>query len=217
MTARTNARIAGFAFLFYIAVGVGTMVVARGIPGSEGVSERLAVLADHGTLVRVNMLLGILTGFTALVLGTALYGYTRNVDPDLAALALACRVVEGASILIPTFATMALLTLAAQETSESGRAIATLLWKVKGWNVIMAATFFAVGSTLFSWLLLRGRLAPVRLVQLGVMASLLLVVALPLQLVGLVRQPLTWIVWVPMAVFEVVLAVWLLLRGGKSD
>src|SRR2546422_7021095 len=41
--------------------------------------------------------------------------------------------------------------------------------------------FFAVGSTLFSWLLLRGRMIPVALARLGVVASAFLVVLLLLQ------------------------------------
>jgi hypothetical protein len=216
MTVRTNARIAGFAFLFYIVVGVSTMIIARGIPGSEDTAERLAVLAEHAPLVRTNMLLGILTGFTALVLGAALYGYTRGEDPDIAALALACRVVEGASVLVPTIATLALLSIAADAPNDTGIAIAGLLWKLKGWNVTLAATFFAVGSTLFSWLLLRGALAPMYLARLGVFASVMLVIGLPLQLARVFGQPWTWIIWIPIAVFEVVLAVWLLWRGGKA-
>jgi hypothetical protein len=82
-----------------------------------------------------------------------------------------------------------------------------------------AAIFFAVGSTLFSWLLLRGRLIPVALAWLGVFASALLVVVLPLQLAGLFGGPMTWsasvtwLVWLPMLVFEVVLALWLIIKG----
>ena len=47
-----------------------------------------------------------------------------------------------------------------------------------------SAIYFAVGSLLFSWLILRGRLIPAALAQLGVIASALLVVILPLQLAG---------------------------------
>ncbi|RPJ22488.1 MAG: DUF4386 family protein, partial [Chloroflexi bacterium] len=71
----------------------------------------------------------------------------------------------------------------------------------------------------FSWLLLRGRLIPVVLAWLGVLASVLLVVILPLQLAGLFGGPtnwsasVTWLVWLPMLVFEVVLALWLLIKG----
>jgi len=82
-----------------------------------------------------------------------------------------------------------------------------------------SAIFFAVGSTLFSWLLLSGRMIPIALAWLGVVASVLLVVILPLQLAGLFggsmswSASITWIVWLPMLVFEVAFALWLLIKG----
>jgi hypothetical protein len=81
------------------------------------------------------------------------------------------------------------------------------------------AIFFAVGSTIFSWLLLRGQMIPVPLAWLGVIASALLVVILPLQVAGVFGGPMawsdsiTWIVWLPALVFEIALALWLLIKG----
>jgi hypothetical protein len=79
--------------------------------------------------------------------------------------------------------------------------------------------YFAVGSTLFSWLLLRGRMIPVALAWLGVIASVMLVVLLPLQIAGFFggprnwSSPVTWAVWLPLLVFELTLATWLITRG----
>jgi hypothetical protein len=82
-----------------------------------------------------------------------------------------------------------------------------------------SAIYFAVGSLLFSWLLLRGRLIPAVLAQLGVIASGLLVVVLPLQLADLFggamswTSSITWLLWLPMLVFEVTLGLWLMIKG----
>jgi hypothetical protein len=40
-----------------------------------------------------------------------------------------------------------------------------------------------------------------------------LVAGLPLPLAGFLRGPVTQLMWVPMLVFEVTLALWLLVRG----
>jgi hypothetical protein len=80
-------------------------------------------------------------------------------------------------------------------------------------NPLVGATFFAVGSTLFSFLLLRGRMVPVPLAWLGVAASVLLVVGLPLQLAAVLRGPVTQLMWIPMAAFEIPLGLWLLIKG----
>ena len=79
--------------------------------------------------------------------------------------------------------------------------------------------YFAVGSAAFCWLLLRGRMIPIALAWLGVIASALLVLLLPLQLAGFFggpgawSSPVTWAVWLPLLVFELTLAVWLITRG----
>jgi len=165
MTRPTNARLAGLTFLFYIVAGMASMAL--------------------GSRATATATLTLLTSFCALVLGVTLYALTRAVDPDLALLAMTCRVIEA----IP------------------GRE---------------GAIFFAVGSTIFSWLLLRGRMIPVALGRLGVVASVLLVVILPLQRAGLLGGPtswsssVTWLIWLPAAAFEIALALWLLIKGVST-
>jgi len=85
-----------------------------------------------------------------------------------------------------------------------------------------SAIFFAVGSTLFCWLLLRGRMIPIPLAWLGVIASVLLVAVLLLQFAGLLgptnwASSATWLVWLPMLVFEVILSLWLLIKGVNTE
>jgi hypothetical protein len=161
MTRTTNARIAGVTFLAYIATGISSMQLAGDAPAKP--------------------VLAVAMNLSAVVLGVTMYALTREQDPDLALLALACRVIEA----------------------------------VHG----NAEIFFAVGSTVFAWLLLRGRMIPVAMAWLGVIASALLVMLLPLQLAGFFggrgnwSSPVTWAVWLPMLGYEVTLAFWLLVKG----
>ena len=96
MTRTTNARLAGFMFLFYIAIGITSMVLFhRATGGAEGTAATLASLAQHPTTVRLTAALTLLTFFVAVVLAVTLYALTRDQDCDLAMLALCCRVTEG--------------------------------------------------------------------------------------------------------------------------
>jgi hypothetical protein len=52
---------------------------------------------------------------------------------------------------------------------------------------------------------------PVALAWLGVLASVLLVVGLPLQVAGVLRESLT--MYLPMLAFEISLGLWLLIKG----
>lgn len=215
MTRTTNARIAGFTFLFYIAVGISGLILSSRASAGEGVAAKLAAMAQHATAVRVVIVFGLLECFSALVLGVTLYAITREQDRDLAMLALVCRAAEGLLGATGIPRTLSLLWLAtASGTAAVDPAAANALgaYLLRG-GVAFSAIFFAVGSALFSWLLLRGRMIPVPLAWLGVVASLLLVVVLPLQLAGFVGGLVTSLVWLPMLAFEVPLALWLLIKG----
>ena len=80
----------------------------------------------------------------------------------------------------------------------------------------VTATFFAVGSTLFSYLLLRGRMIPVPLAWLGVVGSVLLVIGLPLQAAGFLSGPIAMMMWLPMLAFEVPVGLWLIINGAAT-
>jgi len=217
MTRRTNARIAGFAFLFYIALGIAAMVLFGGATKAEGIAAKLAGIAQHASDVRIAIVLILFTSFAALALGVSLYAITRGEDPDLAMLALTCRVGEGVIGGIALQRSLGLLWLGtaaganAPET-EAAHALGALLLSGQGSGTI-GAMFFAVGSTLFSWLLLRGRMIPLPLAWLGVLTLVLLVVGLPLQLVGVLPDSVTWFMYLPMAAFEIPLGLWLLIKG----
>jgi hypothetical protein len=217
MTRRTNAKIAGFTFLFYIAAGITGLVLFGQAASGTGITEKLAGISAHTTSVRITVLLGLLESFSALVLAVTLYAITREEDQDLAMLGLVCRLGEGlVGASVPT--ALGLLWLArptgvnALDTAAT-HAIGAFLLQVGGWTSLTSATFFAAGSTFFSWLFLRGRMIPVALAWLGVGASALLVVLLPLQLAGFLSGPVTSFMWLPMLAFEVPLALWLLVKG----
>jgi hypothetical protein len=218
MTRTTNARVAGFTYLFYVALAFPAMVLFDRATSAQGIAAKLGGIARHATDVRIVVVLSLLTCFAALVLAVTLYRVARDEDPDLALLGLTCRVGEGVLNAIFILATLGLLWLATAPGADAPEAAAAqelgaFLLRVQGWTTTIGATFFAVGSTLFAWLLLRGRMIPVPLAWLGVLASVLLVVGLPLQLAAILRGPTTQLMWLPMLAFEVPLGLWLLVKG----
>jgi hypothetical protein len=221
MTRRTNARIAGVTYLLYIAVAFPAMVLLGKATSGNGIAAKLAGIAQHAGDVRVVVALSLLSCFAALVLAVTLYGLTRDEDADLAMLALTCRVGEGFLSAVSILETMGLLWLATATGANApdavtAQALGGLLLKVGDWNMSVGATLFAVGSTIFSWLLLRGRIVPAPLASLGVVASLLVVVGLPTQLLGLVTGPaVDLFMWLPMLAFEITLGLWLIIKGTR--
>jgi hypothetical protein len=222
MNQTTNARLAGFMFLFYIVSGIAGMVLFNQATGGESTAVRLGSIAAHAPQMRLTFVLSLLPIFNALILGAALYALTRDEDPDLALLALCCRVVEAAINAIPAIAILALLQIALGPGAANApdpaavSALGGLLLNVQAWSITVGATLFAVGSLLFSYLFLRARTIPAWLARLGVLASVLLLLMLPLEGVKLIAGPMVGLMWLPMLVFEVTLGLRLLIKGLQA-
>ena len=218
MTRTTNARVAGVTFLAYIAAGITSMVVSGRVSGGEGLAARLAAVANDATGVGLIVLLGLAQSFSALVLAVTLHGLTREQDPDLALMGLVCRLAEGLLGALSVPGWLALLALAqgrGGSPPDTPAAHVLAAYLLRG-DMAFTATFFAVGSTCFCWLFLRGRMIPAGLAWLGLIASVLLVAVLPLQLAGFVRGAIAALVWLPMLLFEVPLAFWLISKGAAA-
>ena len=216
MSRRAAARLAGLAFLLYIAVGILTLVLSSRAMAGHGVEAKLASVAQHMLDLRIAVLFVLFTSFCALVLGVTLWGLTREQDPVLAMLALACRVCEGLAGALGVQRTMGLLWLAGPDAPDAATARTLGTWLLEGQVSGVAAIFFSVGSVLFAWLLLRGRMIPAPLAWLGVVASAAAVVVLPLEFVDLFPGRWIWYVWLPLAAYEIPLALWLLFKGAAA-
>src|SRR5205814_3133997 len=208
LTRRTNATIAGIAYLFYIAVAYPSMMLSNRVTSGDGMAAKLANMAAHAPDVRLAAVLSLSGCFCALVLGVTLYAVTRDQDRDLAMLGMMCRVAEGITGAGSIPATLGLLSIAtAAGSSAPDPAAAGVLGAfVLNQSWFIAATFFAVGSTLFSWLLLRGRMVPMWLAALGVIGSAVVTIGLPLQVMELLPELVTKLMWMPILVFELVVA-----------
>ena len=215
MTLRTNARLAGAMFLLYIGTGLASLTLSTSYAGAAGAAVELATVARYAPLARLNVLLTLLQVAYAVGLGVTLYALTRHQDADLARWALCWRLTEGLIGAVGAVQLLGLISIATARTAglNSAAADTVATFQLRQGGAQVAAVCFAVGSTLFCYLFLRARNIPEPLAWLGLLASLLLLVALPVQIVTGIRTPVAMVVWVPMALFEVWLALWLIFKG----
>src|SRR5207247_8468658 len=82
MTRATNARIAGFTYLFYAAIGICSELLMHQARGVDGDAANLARIGQHATNVRLTILITLLECLSAFVLAVTLYGITRDEDQD---------------------------------------------------------------------------------------------------------------------------------------
>lgn len=219
MTRMTNARVAGFAQLAYIVAGISNEVLMGRVNSAEGAAARIARFGQHATEVRISILLTLVECISAFVMAVALYAITSDQNRELSMLALICRVVEGMFLCFGITGDLQLLWLAGAQTGlappdlAATNGLGAFLLLPSG---SIGAIFFAIGNTIFSYLLLRGRLIPVAIAGWGVVASALLVVGLPLHTAGFFTGFLADLQWLPEILFAFGLALWLLIRGVSA-
>jgi hypothetical protein len=217
MTRNTNARIAGIAYLLYIGVAFPSMLIFGKATAGTDIAAQLANVSRHARDFRVMLLLDLCSVFCALTLAVTLYGITREEDNELAMFGLVCRAGEGilGAILIATNGLLWLATATGPSAPDPATAntIGTLLLKVGSWQTASAAALFAVGSTVFCYLLLRGRMIPTLLAWIGVIGSAIVAVGVPLERISVLTGPPAQLMWIPIAVFEITVAVWFIIKG----
>jgi hypothetical protein len=205
---------AGTMYLAYIALAFPSMILYGRATRGTTIDMRLAQLAAHAAEMRIATILTVSTALVAITLAVGLYGITRDHDHELAVVALCCRVGEGVINAIAAVGMLALLSIAAStellEPAATRGAAAVLMRQ--NWGMV-GALLFACGSTVFSWLMLRGRVIPTRLAWLGVIASVILVIGLPMQIGGILRGSISQLMWIPMAAFEIPVGIWLIVKG----
>jgi len=219
---RKAAKVAGFAFLFAIAI----VIVAN-----YGISFRLLVpgnavdtarnIIAHETLFRINIACNLIYVSTVIVLLAALYVILKPVDRNLALVAAICRLVFcllwgltalnmlgalrllGHAAYLPVFATDQLQTLARLHLAASFDAY------------YVGLPFWALASTVCSYLWLKSGYIPKLLAGFGLIASLWCVFCAFAFIVLPDFDATVNAYWfdVPMTLFELELGFWLLFKG----
>jgi hypothetical protein len=153
----------------------------------------------------------------AKLAGVTTVGY---LVAGIGTLAVAGRPPAGAFNLLESFSALVLGVTLYALTREQDRDIALIAMMSRVIEAVPGEGFIyaAVGTLLFCWLLLRGRMIPVALASLGVVASALLVLMIVAQRAGGAvvtnwSSPVTWLIALPMLVFELAFATWLLTKG----
>jgi hypothetical protein len=219
---RKAARVAGFTCLFTMAI----VVFAN-----FGIYERLMVAGDaaatarnimaHQTLFRIGIACGLIYSAGLVVLLTALYVILKSVNRGLALLAAFWRLVYALMWVLMTlnlFEALRLLSGANYlQVFEADRLQALArLYLAGSFDVYyVGLLFYALASTVCSYLWFKSNYVPRALAAFGVIASVFCVACTFVFIIfpGFSRIVNLWWFDSPMAVFEMALSLWLLFKG----
>jgi len=155
-----------------------------------------------------------------------LFPLIRKQNESIAIGFVLFRFLEAAVITIGILSVLALLTLS-QEFVAAGapdiaslQAAGTLLKAIHDWTFLLGLNFLlGISTIMYSYLLYKSKLVPQMISVWGIIGSILIMAAGLLQMFAIIVPLSTWvaILAIPVATYEMILAVWLIVRGFNES
>ena len=203
---------------------VATVTSLAGSALSSPVLDRtlyLARLSDDATRVDAGLLLQLIAAGASVGIALAMYPVLRAWGRGFSLGSVVFRAIEAVLYIVAIVCVLAVVGVGQRFTGADATHRATFL-VVSGSLLdfrdqanLVAVMAFSVGALMYYWLLYRSQLVPRWLSGWGILAIILMFVACLLALFG--HHPVTTyaLLALPIAVQEIVLAVWLLTRGFR--
>lgn len=216
-TQRTVARVAGTLFI----VATVTVLLSTVFLGSVGADDYLTKIAANEGQVAAGVLLRLIAAFASAAIAISLYPVLRKFRQGLALGAVGFRVIESTFYALGAVSVLLLLTLSQEFVKAGGgdavyfQASGTLLKALDDWAGLAGVFAFYVGGLLYYRVFFQTRLVPRWLSAWGIGGVILGAVAALLILFGVTGTMSTTqiVLNVPIGVQEMVLAVWLIVKG----
>lgn len=223
---RKAARVAGVAFLVtMVAVVLANFLVHERLVVLGNPAETARNIMAHERLFRISIASDLIYCAGLVVLLTALYVILRPVSRGLALLGALSRLVYALMWVLMTlnlFYVLRLVRGTGVARAPEGDRLQTLMsvyLSTRFEQYYVGLLFFALASAVCSFLWLKSRYVPRALAALGLISSVWCAVC---TLVFIIFPDFTDVVnlwWFdsPMALFEIALALWLLVKGLPRD
>ena len=213
---RKSAVITGV--LFVIATLTGPILAAPLIPDLTG-TDYLVQLSAHTNQVAVGVLLMIIGYFACAGIAIALYPVLKERSTGLALGSVIFRTIETAFYLVGIVSLLSMLALG-QQFQTAGAAdrtslqvIGSLLVNVRDQAALVGVFAFCVGAFMYYYVFFQSRLIPRWLSGFGIIAIIMMSTACVLALFSGNRITSYIPLAAPIALQEMVLAVWLIVKG----
>ena len=220
MTLRTEAKMAGCAYLSYIVFTMSSSILYAKSTSGDGVSQTLSTLSRMIWTARITVLLDLLQTVCAVLLAVTLYRLVKAVNPTLALLAMLFRLGEGLLGSLPLLSKLELMRLATTQMVGSSNASSFVFL---GNEILQrpddgfSQFCFVVGGFIFACLFLRGRLIPRWLAWVGVITIGVQLIFVPLHIATIVSGSIVNLLWMPILLYEIPLGIWLIVKGRETQ
>jgi hypothetical protein len=215
-TNRKTAVITGV--IFIIATLMGPILAAPLLPALTG-TDYLTQVSAHPNQAAIGVLLMIIGYLACAGIAVVMYPVLKKWNTGLAIGSVVFRTIETAFYMVGLVSLMSLLTLGQQFTTAAAadrtslQAIGNLLVSIRDHAALLAVFAFCLGAFMYYYLFFQSQLIPRWLSGFGIVAIALMLVACVLALFSGNRITSYIPLAAPIAVQEMVLAVWLIVKG----
>jgi len=217
-TDRKTAVIVGVLFLVATAANLLSTSLTRSLVTAPDYLRSLSASGNH---ILVGALLALIAALASASIAIALYPVLRRYNEGLALGSVGFRLIEAVFYAIDIVGLLSLLALS-QAFVKAGapgdayfHTIGTLLQASREWvTFVLAVSAFSLGALMYYAVLYQSNLIPRWLAGWGVLGAACSLLAALFILFGLAPYSLPMLVLIlPIAVQEMVLAIWLIVKG----
>jgi uncharacterized membrane protein len=214
----SNRKIAVVTGVVFIIATVSALLAAALTPRLNG-TDYLTRVSANVTQATAGALLYLIAAFTSVGIAILLYPVLKRWSTALALGSVVFRTIEAVMYITAIVSLLSLLSLGQQFTtagtadSASFRAVGGSLLSVRDHATLLAVFAFSLGAFMYYYVFFRSRLIPRWLSGAGVVAVILMFAGCLLALFS--NSPVTGytLLILPIAVQEMVLAIWLIAKG----
>jgi hypothetical protein len=214
----STRKIAAFAGVVFIVATVAALLARALVPDPTG-ADYLTSFSANANRVAAGVLLYLIGHFACAGIAVVMYPVLRKWNAGLALGSVIFRTIETVFYTVGVVCLLSLLTLGQQFTSAvsadrtSLQAIGDLLLSIHQQAALAGVFAFSLGAFMYYYLFFQSRLIPLWLSGWGIVAIVLMLTACVLALFS--DNPVTGYIPLaaPIALQEMVLAVWLIAKG----
>jgi hypothetical protein len=214
----STRKIAVITGAIFIIATIASLLAAALTPVLTG-ADYLTRISAHLGQAAGGALLYLISAFTSAGIAILLYPVLKERNAGLALGSVVFRALEAGFYMVAVLSLLSLLTLSRQFTAAGAadrawlQAIGDLLVSVHGHASLLGVFAFSVGGLMYYYLFFQSQLIPRWLAGWGIVAIILMMVACLLALFS--DNPVTGYILLAFPIFlqEMVLAVWLIMKG----
>jgi hypothetical protein len=213
---KKTARIVAILFLLIFAIGV---TMYQFLQSSLFADDFLTATAANGNQIIISTLLGIINGVLSIIIAILLLPIFKKYSFNLAFIYVSFCILEFAAIFVDNISVLSLLDLSkayvesGNDTSDSFNIMGTLLYERHAWTHYLSLLMSCFPVFILYYTLYITKLIPRIISIFGIVAVLLMCVEMVSSIFG---QGISMNMMLPIGLVQLVLPIWLLIKGLKS-